>query len=168
MKKLPILFISILTLTIMQSQVFAASSEVTWTEPEKYRDIRPGNENRKSFQDRIFSSFEKHFSQLAERLPEGQTLKIDVTNVDLAGDTHAAGINQTRIVKEMYPPRMNFSYQLVNADGSIAQAETVELKDMSFMMNRALKYRNTSIGSEKKMLDDWFFETFKDVLVEKK
>ncbi|MDP7592145.1 MAG: DUF3016 domain-containing protein [Litorilituus sp.] len=163
--------ISVLITTLLcvtcQSQAFAASSEVTWTNPDKYRDIRSGNETRKHFRERTFKNFEKHFTKLAKRLPEQQKIKIDVTDVDLAGDILAGGIERLRVIKEIYSPRLMFSYQLIDASGNLVKEEKVKLKDMSFMMHSNLKYRNDSLGYEKKMLDDWFFDTFKDNLAAK-
>lgn len=155
------------TFVLLPSVVHGATSEVTWTEHEKYRDIHSGSEGRKSFRERTFKSFDKHFAKLAEGLPEDQVLKINVTDVDLAGDTRSGGINQLRIVKDIYFPRMNFSYELVKADGSIVTSGEVVLKDMSFMKGGNLKYRNESLGYEKKMLDNWFVETFRKLLLEK-
>ena len=169
MKKLTITLLVMFTFVSLTKFTYAATSEVTWVDHEKYRDIQSGNESRKHFRERIFYDLEKHFSQLAEDLPEGQVLKIKVTNLDLAGDTHIGGINQLRFIKNMYFPRMNFSYELVNADGSIiVTSDEVALKDMTFMMSSNLKYRNKSLGYEKKMLDDWFAETFQELVVEKK
>ena len=166
--KQSILMVTLLTSALLMAPgAFAASSDVTWTDYKSYRDIDAGNENRKSFRERIFKDFEKHFAKLAATLPEGQVLKIDVTDVDLAGDTHAAGINRTRIVKQIYMPRMNFSYQLLDGDGKVIQADEVVVKDMNFMSGNSLKYRNKSLGYEKKMLDDWFDKTFKELIVKK-
>lgn len=158
---------ALFTIGSLQSVAYAATSEVTWTDYKKYRDIQSGNEGREHFRKRTFKNFEKHFAKLAERLPTGQVLKIEVTDVDLAGDTYAGGINRLRIVKEIYFPRLNFAYQLINADGSEVMAAEVKLKDMNFMMGSHLRYRNDALGYEKKMLDDWFKETFKDHIVEK-
>ncbi|MCI2284941.1 DUF3016 domain-containing protein [Colwellia sp. MSW7] len=63
---------------------------------------------------------------------------------------------------------MNFSYQLIDANGSVMLTDDVILKDMSFMMGASLRYRQESLGYEKKMLDDWFFDTFKEQLVKNK
>jgi len=163
-----ILIVTLLTTSLLLSpNTFAASSEVTWTDYKSYRDIHEGNGGRKQFRERIFKDFEKHFAELAATLPEGQTLTIEVTDVDLAGDTHLGGINRTRVVKHMYPPRMNFSYKLVDAEGKVIQSDEVILKDMNFMSGTSLKYRNKSLGYEKKMLDDWFDDTFKALIVSK-
>ena len=165
--KQSILIISLLSVSfIFTPNAFAANSEVTWTDYKSYRDIDPGNEGRKQFRERTFKDLEKHFAKLASNLPEDHRLKIDVTDVDLAGDTNAAGINRTRIIKQLYSPRMNFSYQLLNAEGEVVKSEEVVVRDMNFMSGR-LKYRNTSLPYEKKMLDDWFESTFKALIVSK-
>lgn len=161
MKQTTYLVTLLISTLLIASGAFAASSEVTWTDYKSYRDINEGNENRKSFRERTFKAFEKHFAKLAATLPEGQVLKIDVTDVDLAGDTNAAGIHRTRIIKNMYSPRMNFSYQLLDSDGKVIQADDVVVKDMNFMSGNSLKYRNKSLGYENKMLDDWFKKAFK-------
>ena len=167
MKQFTLMVTLLTSMLLIAPGAFAASSEVTWTDYKSYRDIDAGNENRKSFRERTFREFEKHFAKLAATLPEGQVLKIDVTDVDLAGDTNAAGIHRTRIVKQIYMPRMNFSYQLFDAEGKVIQADEAVVKDMNFMSGNSLKYRNKSLGYEKKMLDDWFDKTFKELLVKK-
>lgn len=168
MKKIKITLLAALAFLSLPQVVNAATSEVTWTDYEKYRDIKSGSESRKHFRERVFNDLEKHFAKLASSLPEDQVLKIDVTDVDLAGDTLIGGINQLRIIKDVYIPRMNFSYRLVHADGSIITSDKIVLKDMNFMMGNSLKYQNKSLGYEKKMLDDWFADTFKSFIVKKK
>lgn len=167
MKTLTTILLALFTIVSLQNVAHAATSQVTWKDYEKYRDIYPGNESRKHFRERTFKNFEKHFTKLATSLPEGFVLKIEVTNVDLAGDTHIGGINRLRIIKDLYSPQLNFSYQLLGADGTEITAAEVELRDMNFMMGSNLRYRNDSLGYEKQMLDDWFKESFKGHIVDK-
>jgi len=151
-------FIAILFTPLFATQ--AATVEVIWTDPDSYQDIYPAQENKKRFRARTFASLDKHFVKLAAKLPEGQTLKVNVTDVDLAGDTHLGGINRLRIIKEIYFPRITFSYHLLSADGSELSSAEVNLKDMNFMLSSGLRYRNKSLGHEKHMLDQWFKKTF--------
>ena len=60
------LLISTLLLT---PTVFAADSEVIWTDYKSYRDINEGNDGRKQFRERTFKDLEKHFATLAATLP---------------------------------------------------------------------------------------------------
>jgi len=147
---------------------FSAKAEVTWTNPDKYRDIKAGDENRNVFKARVYKTFDKHFAKLAKKLPENQTLKIDITDLDLAGDVNiSGGIHQIRIITDLYFPRIKFSYNLVNADNTSAKAGEINLKDMSFMMHGNLRYRNKSFGYGKRMIEEWFKDTFKDDFVSK-
>lgn len=142
------------------SNAQAAEVEIKWSNPDKYSDIDAGEEHRKHFKERTFKSFEKHFAKLAEKLPEEQKLVLEVTNIDLAGDVNHGGIKRIRVVKDIFFPRMEFSYQLLNADNSVIKSEEVSLKDMGFLMHNGLKYRSQALGYEKEMLDDWFKDTF--------
>jgi hypothetical protein len=162
------LFSLFITTSLLAPNAFAASVEVTWGDYKKFRDINEGNENRKSFRERTFKQFEKHFAELAEALPEKQVLKITVTDIDLAGDTHMGGINRMRIVKQSYFPRINLSYELLGEEGKAVKSDTVVIKDMNFMSGSNLKYRNEALSYEKKMLDEWFDETFEAYVVETK
>tara|TARA_R110000744_G_scaffold203536_3_gene322425 strand:- start:609 stop:1109 length:501 start_codon:yes stop_codon:yes gene_type:complete len=158
----------LLSLAIVISQnsaVQAAQVEVKWTNPDKYTDVDAGEEHRQHFKDRTFKAFEKHFAKLAELLPENQKLIFDITNVDLAGDVNFGGVKRIRIVKDLFFPRMEFSYQLLNADNSVIKSEEVSLKDMGFMMHSGLRYRNQTLGYEKEMLDDWFKKNFENEMV---
>jgi len=160
MKKVPMILSLILSILLLVPATKAATSEIKWTNPDDYRDIYPGEEHRKHFRERTFKALEKHFSILAKQLPQGQMLKVEVTDIDLAGDVHHGGIRQIRLVKEIYFPKMKFSYQVVDVKNNELSAGQVDLKDMSFMMGSNLKYRNDSLGYEKKMLDNWFKKAF--------
>lgn len=144
--------------------VNAAEVEVTWQDSDKYRDVYAGDGSNKSFKKSTFSQLEKHFSKLAEKLPSDYTLNIVVNDLDLAGDVHHGGINQIRIVKDIFFPRMKFSYQLLSADKQVINENEINLKDMNFMMHNSMRYSNSSLSHEKKMLDDWFKDTFSEYI----
>ena len=164
---------SILTLLIVSGlcgtifgtfSVQAADVKVTWTEPSKYRDIYSGNQGKKRFRESTFKELEKHLLKLAKALPESQKLEIDVTDVDLAGDVNSSSMRDIRVIKQIYFPRIKFSYQLINEEQAIIQSGDVNIKDMNFMMGNSSRYRNKSLGYEKKLLDDWFKDEFVDVV----
>ena len=45
----------------INTAVHAGTSEVSWLNPEKYRDVKSGNESKTKYQARVFKEFEKHF-----------------------------------------------------------------------------------------------------------
>lgn len=152
------------SLVVLTTPAIAGESEVTWTNPEKYRDIDEGNRVKSKFKEQVFREFGKHFNKLAAKLPEGQKLMVEVTDLDLAGDVRVGGINEVRIVKSIYFPRMEFNYQVLDSTGSEVQKGSVNLKDMNFMNGTNLRYGNKSFAYERRMLDEWFNKTFTTTL----
>lgn len=149
----------------VSSSVFAAGSEVEWFEPEHYSDIRPANENRKSYRKRVFKSLEKHIAKQSSKLPSDQTLIMKFTDVDLAGDVrYMVGPNNmdVRVIKDIYIPRLKFEYKLLDGDKQVIQQGAENIKDMSFTMNTNLRRNHESYYYEKNLLDDWFKSTFKE------
>ena len=158
------IIVLLLIFVLCVPSAMAANIEIKWTDPDNYTDIRSGNNNRKHFREYTFKHVEKHFAKLASQLPEGLQLNIEVTNVDLAGSTFYGGINNIRVVSDMYPPRLYFHYQLLDVDQSMMVEGQTTLKNMGFMRSRALRYGNDPLGHEKALLDKWFANTFNSLL----
>ena len=176
MFKKQLLLISAIIALLIPTLSLAAKAEVKWTNPDKYRDIYPNsNESRKNFRAHVFKNFDKFFAKLAIKLATDQTLKIDVTDLDLAGDVNFGSsefplrtMDRIRVVSDLYFPRIKFSYQLVNSNGEIVAADKLNLKDMNFMLGNNLRYQNQAFSYDKKMIADWFHKTFKDQLIKQK
>lgn len=137
---------------------------VQWVNPKKFTDIRPSNESRARFRQHVFGQLEDHFEELSMELPQGQSLEIQVTNLDLAGRVEtgafvgfSSGIDDIRIMRNIDIPRIEFNYKLVGENGDVIKNETVKLKDMSYLFhaNHAFVSRE-AFGYEKRMLTDWF------------
>lgn len=153
MKMLKMTVISIL----LASPIFAQAGQanVKWHDFNDYRDVRPSNETKGSFHKRIASSYEKHFSKLAEQLPDEYTFNIEISELDLAGD-RIGGMNEIRVIKDIYPPRIEFNYSVTTSNGqTIKQANDVKLKDLGFM-DRIKMGRDGSFYYEKRLVTDWF------------
>lgn len=145
------------------------SIKVEWKDAEKFRDVRPANESRKRFRESVLKQLEEHIVAKGNELPEGQLLEITVSDLDLAGQVWPSGFvgignagGDVRLIKDVDIPRMELSYLLKDQGGQVLKSETVKIKDMSFMQNSSLRYRNDRLRYEKKMFDDWFRRTFVD------
>ncbi|MEH6396288.1 DUF3016 domain-containing protein [Pseudoalteromonas sp.] len=138
--------------------VFAHAGEavVKWQDFNGYRDVRPSNEPKGSYHKHIATSFEKHFNKLAEELPEGYKFNVEVTELDLAGDVRFGGMNDLRIVKPIYFPRIEFKYSVTDKDGKVlSESDKVELKDMGFM-DKIKMGRDEEFYYDKRLITDWF------------
>ena len=162
MKKILSMLVVLCSFTVV-SNAGAAEIEIEWFEPENYRDVKPASGGKSSFQKRVFSELTEHLTELAAKLPETQTLKIKVTDVDLAGDIRymVGPNNQTlRVVDDLYFPRMEFSYQVLDSNQKVLKSGDENIKDMSFNSGIQRSKSTESYHYEKQLLSDWFNDTF--------
>lgn len=173
MRKLVSSLIAVAISAVSFQSMAQAEVEITWKEPKKYTDVRPANESSKRFRERVFRSLEEYVVELAEDLPDGQKLEMTVTDVDLAGQVWPSsfvglgtGGTDTRLIKRVDIPRMEFSYKLTDANGQIVkQSEEVKLKDMAFQDRFNPMFDSESFRYEKNMLRDWFNSEFEQQMV---
>ena len=150
------------------SQAIPLNITVKWGDYKTFTDVKSANESRKKFAERTFRSIDKYLVKLAQDLPQGHVLNIDVTNLDLAGRVlpgsfvglglHSA--EDIRLIKQIDIPRIAFSYTYVDAAGNVLSSDTVELKDMSFISGHNPLFSSDSLKYEKNMLRKWFKKNF--------
>jgi hypothetical protein len=144
--------------------------EVEWVEPKKYTDLRDRNFSTERFRKHVFSTLEEHLAELAEELPEGQHLKMKVTDVDLAGRVEPGSFSglvathdNIRIMRDIDIPRMKFEYTLVDSAGAVLKQEEVHIKDMNYLNTTRSFMRSRPFSYEKQMLTRWFEKNFENV-----
>jgi hypothetical protein len=138
----------------------AGEAKVVWQDTDSYTDIRSGNQSIKSMRSGIEKSIGGEFSELAGQLPAGYVLDVTVTDLDLAGEVDpipTRSVDQVRVLKDIYFPRMTFDYRLTGSDGAVLLAEQkVELKDMQYLSNMRVTRTSEAFYSERRMVRDWF------------
>jgi hypothetical protein len=100
--------------------------------------------------------------QAASLLPADEKLIMKFTDVDLAGAFEPWQLysREVRIVKEIYPPKFDFSFKLVRADGSVVKEGVRSIRDPGFMTGPSMGYGNDNLRFEKVMLDEWLEKEF--------
>lgn len=131
-------------------------TQVRFLEPENFTDVRDGWASDFS-RDAYLSEFRDYIADRAENLlAPGQKLSVTFTDIDLAGDFepwHGPRFNDVRIVKDLYPPRMNLHFQLTDANGAVIKEGSRQLRDLAFLMKRGLSI--DPLRYEKELLDSW-------------
>lgn len=135
----------------------AGTAEVDWTQPGHYRDAGRSIVDR----ERTLQSLADHFDRLALRLPQGQTLKIEVLDVDLAGELQPWGWQELRVLRGRADwPQLTLRYALRQGADTL-QAGEVRLADMNYLqMPRGPALGAGDLAYEKRMLSRWFDDTF--------
>jgi hypothetical protein len=156
------LLLRISLLALLSSQVWAGDVKVIWQNPEKYTDIRATHEQQDRFQQRLFSHMDKVFTDLAQTLPADSQLEITVTDFDLAGDIPpmlAGRINEVRVIKDIYSPKIAFTYSFSHNNQIISGNESI--RDLNFMSGISRSFRSDEFYYEEKMLKKGFDRLYK-------
>lgn len=151
--------LKLLTLALCLSPIgFAQAGEsvIKWQDFDNYRDVRAANQSPKSFEKQITISFEKHFAKLAEKLPNGYKINVEVTDLDLAGGIEFSGAKKVRVIQPLHYPRIKLSYTLTNPQGEVVNHNTeVSLKDRGYL-DRIKRSSSRSFYYEKRLVTNWF------------
>ncbi|MSU23923.1 MAG: DUF3016 domain-containing protein [Opitutus sp.] len=136
----------------------AIRTTVMFFEPEKFTDVRDGYQGSDAGRDATLAELKKFIIQRAARhLAPGQRITITVTDLDLAGDFEpwrGPQFDDVRIVKDLYPPRINLVFQLTDAEGRVVSQGKRELRDLGFMMKLSINHHDL-LRHEKDLLEDW-------------
>lgn len=143
----------------------AGSVEVTYIEPQNFADTGRNALDR----EQTLKLMSEYLQSLGAKLPQGQTLRLEVTDLDLAGIVEpfgwrSGGIgNEVRVMRGRADwPHMNLRYTLV-ADGRVLKTGAAKLADMNYMHSlhgREQAHSNDALAYEKNMVRRWFDETF--------
>lgn len=96
----------------------------------------------------------------AKRLATGQKLTVTFTDIDLAGDIRPGSLNDVRIMKDIYIPRMALHFQLVDASGAIIKEGDRHLTDLNYQQNINPVRQNEPLQYDKILLEDWVKKEF--------
>jgi len=145
-----------LSLAVAACAAGAGTAEVRFVEPEKFSDAGFGAREIGRTTDELAD----HLKRLASRLPEGQTLKVEVLDVDLAGRVEHRATRDIRILRGSADwPRIELRYELV-ADGRTLKSGSEHLSSMNYLMDAGWPETQGSLSHEERMLNRWFDQTF--------
>ncbi|MBI2496956.1 MAG: DUF3016 domain-containing protein [Opitutae bacterium] len=134
---------------------------VVFDHPEKYTDVKEydfDSENTRG-RDHYLPLLKEHIEAEAGRLlAPGQKVTITFSDIDLAGDFepwHGPRFNDIRVVKEIYPPRLTFTFRLTDENGRVVGEGERKLIDLAYQMRITGGFRDDPLRYEKDLLNDW-------------
>ncbi len=141
-------------------------TEVVFVDPEKFTDVRDSYTGTDSGREAILDQLREYFQQETKKLiPEGDKLYISITDVDLAGDFEpwrGPRWDDVRIVKDIYPPRINLSFRLTDSSGKVLKEGKRDLRDLAFLMKITTTFMDDPLRHEKTLIDDWYHDEFRE------
>jgi len=141
-----------------------ARAEVSWAPTEKLTEVRYNQVGRGWLRPEEWErQLGEQFRRSADRvLPQGQQLRVQINDVKLAGafePWHRPGLDDVRILKDIYPPSMELHYTLLGADGATIREGDAKLRDTSYLQ-RAVPNSTDPLRYDKRMIDEWLRKEF--------
>lgn len=133
---------------------------VEWSDPAGFSEVRYSRDRFEATRGDWVRAIAKHLAKRAgAALAPGERLEVTITDIERAGEYEPAGINRVRIVREIYPPRIELRYTLYNAAGEAVDSGERALTDLGFL-NRSTGrvWTGDPLRFEKRLLDDWIRE----------
>jgi len=149
-----------LALALLTAALPAAAAgvvEVSWLQPERFSDAGRTASDR----ERTMKSLGAAFAQLGRQMPDGQALKLEVLDVDLAGEIEPGARQDMRIVRGGADwPKITLRYALQARDVTLKAGEA-RLADMNYLfVTPPVRLRDGDLPYEKRMIEHWFGQNF--------
>jgi hypothetical protein len=154
MKYLPLIVAALLP-SIAAAQ---PAVEVKFGDLSKFSDLRMSILTTERDRASLAEELKSHLEQsAAAHLREGARLAVTITDVDMAGEYPPVSGSLTRdvrVIKDVYPPRIDLDFTLTRADGSVERQGHRELRDAGFLWSASPIARDRLVH-EKGLLDLW-------------
>lgn len=136
------------------------SVTVTYDHPEQFTETR---EERALAPMRASNDYLKTLQTYIEHragklLTHGERLDIVITDIDRAGSYEpwrGPRLSDVRIIKDIYPPRIDLHFRLLDASGKVIHEGQRKLRDPGFLTSDVVATGNDSLRYEKRLIDRW-------------
>lgn len=134
----------------------AADADVRFVAPERYRDAGDSARER----ERTTAALTAAFKAVAATLPAGQTLRIEVKDVDLAGTPQLTPRGELRVLRGGADwPRLDFAWTLESGGRVLRQGEE-SLADLDYQQTPLPRYGGAALPYEQRLIERWAAQRF--------
>ncbi|BDU18247.1 DUF3016 domain-containing protein [Lysobacter auxotrophicus] len=141
------------------------SVNVRWEDPSRFSELRySGNRWEASRGDWVQELAAYIRERADKRLPAGQRLDVDILDIRRAGGFegwHGPNLQNTRIIRDVYPPRMTLNVRLTDAGGNVIAQGERKLSDPGFLMGDTSSLDTDPLRFEKRLIDRWLSQELK-------
>ena len=162
----PVLIFVALSLAVTSSLAqtpHAPSVEVIYDNPEHFRDASlDSNGYERGADQQVMKELRSYLQTLGKRyLPPGQTLRIDIRDIDLAGryEPWQRQAYSIRFMRDITWPSIDLHYVLSQQGQPLSQADA-RVTDKFYLQRPGRSANSDRLYAEKAMLEEWFRKQF--------
>ncbi len=149
-------------LTLASAMAWSATPpdnvNVHYKDPQHFTEAKRSSGVHLIKADEYLEPLKAYIVQRASRmLAPGQRLDIEVTDVDRAGEYEpwrGPRFDDVRIIKDLYPPRIDVNFTLYGADGKVLREGRRKLRDPAFL-SHSIGSDQDPLRYEKSLIDSW-------------
>lgn len=142
--------------------------QVVWNDPAEFREIKFSRNRFEAVRGDWVRSLAKWIRKRAEpRLPEGTRLEVRLLDIDRAGDYEpgrdfgSASSDHIRIMRDVYPPRIELEFRLLDAEGTVVSMGQRKLTDLLYLHSIATASLDSDpLRYEKQLINEWIRKEF--------
>ena len=140
--------------TAVAAVASAGQVDVQFVEPARFSDAGFGEFET----GRTVAALTRHLQGYASRLPAGQSLSIEVLDVDLAGWVVPGSRRDVRVLRgRADAPSIRLRFALTSEGRNLLAGED-RLTDLDYLSSSAVRQVSGNYGHEQRLLDVWFNE----------
>ena len=132
---------------------------VRWEDPAQFTELRYSRNRFEARRGDWVNELATYLRSRAQtKLSPGERLDIDITDIKRAGDYepwHSSSMQDTRVVRDLYPPRIDLTFKRIGADGKVVAEGERRLRNLSFMMDSRMLNDSDPLRYEKALIDRW-------------
>ena len=137
----------------------AGPVSVSWEDPAQFSEVRYSGNRHAASEGDWLNDLATYMQQEAEQtLPAGHQLELTIVDVQRAGRYEpwlGIDMQDARIIRDIYPPRMTLRFRELDAAGTVVAEGERKLSDPAFLMNAAQMSNSDLLRYEKRMIDSW-------------
>jgi hypothetical protein len=142
-------------------------TEIVFDHPENFTDVKDGDFGTEKGRDTILSNIRVFLAERSDHaLPDGYSLKVTFSDIDLAGEYEpwrGSQWDNVRIIKAIYPPAFRFTYSVSDPAGRVVKQGSENIRDLDFQMRVADPTNDDPLRYEKSMLSDWVRSNLRNI-----
>ena len=132
---------------------------VRWNDPATFTELRYSRNRWESERGPWLTDLAEYLrKRAATQLPDGERLELTIVDIKRAGRYEpwlGPNLQDTRIIRDMYPPRMTLRFRELDASGAVVAEGERKLSDTAFLMNSTRMSDTDPLRYEKRMVNDW-------------
>lgn len=132
---------------------------VAWSDPATFAELRYGVNRYEAARGNWLGDLARYLRKQAERrLAAGERLELTIVDVDRAGDYEPGqnvGLYDTRILRDIYPPRMTVQFRHFADGGAVLAEGERKLSDLAYLIGINPINSTDALRYEKRMIDTW-------------